>query len=46
MIAYAWANGRIDFGRSMPKDALPIAKGVRLGAMTHTKVSGVNWWLP
>lgn len=27
MIAYAWANGRIDFGRTMPKDALPIAKG-------------------
>ncbi len=28
MIAYAWANGRIDFGRTMPKGALPIAKGL------------------
>ncbi|MDD5176795.1 MAG: hypothetical protein PHQ05_10275 [Sterolibacterium sp.] len=27
MKAYAWANGRIDFGRTVPKDALPIASG-------------------
>jgi hypothetical protein len=27
MIAYAWANGRIDFGRSLPDGALLICNG-------------------
>lgn len=39
MIAYAWANGRIDFGRSMPKDALPIAKGPATPLRKHIEVT-------
>lgn len=39
MIAYAWANGRIDFGRAMPKDALPIAKGPAAPLRKHIEVT-------
>jgi len=35
MIAYAWANGRIDFGRTMPKDALLIGKGPAKPLRSH-----------
>lgn len=27
MFAYCWASGRIEFGRTVPKGALPIARG-------------------